>query len=193
MKYCWKRIPHKIIMKIHKDVCNRFGKGEIGLGEQTSELGVDESGRDVRNGVVYYVEILKKRGVKVHTVLVLGSRAKGRSKPDSDVDVLIVASDLPGRTIPIFPSLAQKILGIRRWFLLSDWPICMGIEPSGCCSKEEFLQRLEDFELEALDAMYYGKIVCDDGFWLEANKKFKEIEEKYEFDKKQLKRMLLPL
>jgi predicted nucleotidyltransferase len=195
----WKRTLYSVFWKLQKKICYKiFGaKGDIHLSyemsKRTFNLGEDFFGRDIGKGMLEYVRLLKKRGVMVHTVIVLGSRAKGGSTRESDVDVLVIAKNLPGRSYPGMTTLAQKILGLRRWFLLSDRPLFIGVQPSGSCSSEEFLQKLENFDLMALDAIYYGKIIYDDGFWLEARKKFKEMEEKYNLEETPLKQLLLPL
>lgn len=151
--------------------------GNIEKNIQTFDLGVDELGRDVLEGMLSYVGLLKRRGLNVHTVLVLGSRAKGRWKPESDVDALVVASNLPK-------------VNYERWFVLSDRPIYLDINSFGC-TKREFMCLLRQFHLLVLDAIYYGKVVYDDGFWIEEKKKFKEIEKKYELQKTQLKQKIL--
>lgn len=148
---------------------------------QNLDLGVDVFGRDIAEGMLKYVELIKKRGLRMHTVLVMGSRAKGKCRPESDVDVAIIASNLPEE---------KGFLGLKKSLLLSDRPIYIGVEPSFCCTKKEFLQRLENFDLAALDAIYYGKVVYDDGFWVEAKRKFNEIERKLELPKTNLRQKL---
>jgi hypothetical protein len=118
---------------------------------------------------------------------------KGRGKPRSDIDVTVIASNLPGRSSPEFPNIPQKILNIRRWLLLNDAPIFMGIQPSLCCSKKEFLQWLSEFRLIVLDAICYGKIIYDDGFWKEVLAEFGEIEDKYGINRMEIKKLLISL
>lgn len=184
MKHQWKKNVKTTFLKAYKTICyliygrrnwNRIRK------KQNPDLGVDQFGRDVTEGMLTYVELLKKRGFQVHTVVVLGSRVKGRWKPESDVDVTLIVSNVPNE---------KGFLGLKRWLLLSDRNICMGIEPSGCCSRREFLHLLENFDLMALDALYYGKVIYDDGFWVKVKEKFREIENKYELQKLSIKKML---
>lgn len=170
--------PKWIIKRMLKIICYHILKGnrEIEInGKKAFDFGIDEFGRDVYNGVISYLKVLKKRDLDLNAVLVLGSRAKGRGKPKSDVDLLVIASNLPK--------------GLKRHLVLLDNPIWMGIEPCGC-TKEEFLRWLEEFRLIALDAMYYGKLVYDDGFWSEAKKKFTKMEKKYALQKTNLKERL---
>lgn len=185
MKRSWRKKCKTAVKRLYRRVCYfLFGihAENIRKGSPTSALGTDEFGRDVESGLLKYVNLLKKRGILVHTVLVLGSRAKGHWKPESDVDVTVIATNLP---------CERNLLRLRRWFVLSDRPIYMGIEPSGCCTKEEFLLKLKNFDLQALDAMYYGKIIYDDGFWSEAKRIFEKIEEKYNLQETNLNKMLL--
>jgi predicted nucleotidyltransferase len=156
-------------------------------------LGIDEYGRDVVSCLREYASLLISRGVKLHTLIVLGSRAKGRGKPESDVDVLVIASNLPGRKTSEFTSLSQKIMNIRQRLLLTDFPLSIGVEPSSSCSKEDFLRWLKEFKVAALDGVYYGKIIYDDGFWNEVQRIFKELEKKYRLQETRLKEMLLVL
>jgi len=199
-KYNWKRIPYRILEKKWRKLCRIvflksrvYVLGNLANQRIDSYLGTDDMGRDVASGLRQYINILLNRGVKLHTLLVLGSRAKGRAKPESDVDVMIIASKLPGRSSPKLTNLSQKILNIRRWLLLCDAPIYIGIQPSACCSKEEFLLWLKEFKISALDAIYYGKVIYDDGFWKHVLQVFEEIEKKYKLDKKKLKEMLSAL
>ena len=150
--------------------------------KDTSNLGVDEFGRDLDKGMEEYVATLKRRGLKVHTVLVLGSRAKRHWKPKSDLDVMVIASNVP----------RKGRFGLKRWWALSDRPIYIGVEASGC-NMREFLNLLKNFNLWALDAIYYGKVVYDDGFWSVAKKTFQKLEKTYQLQKAPLKQMLLEI
>ena len=153
----------------------------------TSAFGKDELGRDVEDGLLSYVQLLKQRGIKLHTVIVMGSRAKGRWKPQSDIDVTIIADNLPreGRN-----SLSKRILALHKGFLLSERPLYMGIEPSGCCSEDEFLKRLRQFDIQILDAIFYGKVIYDDGFWAKVIKEYETLMKKYSLEKLPLKELL---
>jgi len=152
-----------------------------------SSMGYDEVGRDVEDGVRKYVEILKSRGIDVETVIALGSRVKGSWKPESDVDVTIIAHNLPpeGRN-----AISRRVRGLKISMSLSDRPICMGIEPSGCCSPRQFLEGLEHFDIQELDAVLYGKVIYDVGFWRTAMDRYQTLERKYRLDSMSLKTML---
>jgi len=155
---------------------------------ENSNFGYDEFGRDVEDGLLQYIKLLKSRKLQIHTVIVLGSRAKGSWTPQSDVDVTVIASNLPReRRNP----LTKRLFGLRRKLILSDRPLYLGIEPSGCCSKTEFLERLERFDIQVLDAIFYGKVIYNDGFWRTVKMKYKEIEKKYGLEQIPLKEMLV--
>lgn len=183
LKALFERLTRKVY-------CRIFSRSRIRLKpyDGTSSLGFDELGRDVAHGVSKYVELLKTRGLHINTVIVLGSRAKGFWNSSSDVDVTIIGSNLPKQKESF---LANKFLGLSSSRLLSDRPLCLGIEPSGCCSMEEFLDRIEKFDIQALDALYYGIIFHDDGFWDEAKRKFHKIEKQYGLNEAEMKKKLL--
>jgi len=132
------------------------------------DYGVNEEGFDVAISVEKYKEILLRSPLKVRTIVVMGSRARGDWKPWSDVDVLVVAENLP-----------------RGWSrsdvlqVLDDTVIKAEIEVRGF-TPDEFLKLLEELSLTALDAMDEGVIVYDDGYWKEAKAKFEEVKKAYE-------------
>ncbi len=154
----------------------------------SSSLGADEFGRDIADGVSKYLELLRRRGLKINTFIVLGSRAKGSWKPTSDVDVTIIGDNLPAGEKN---STIKRLLSIEGSWLRCPRSLCLGIEPSGCCSKQEFLRRIEQFDIQALDALCYGVVVYDDGFWHEAKRKLRQLETDYGFAEAELKKKLL--
>jgi len=184
-KVILERVLRKVLFKIFS-----YSNIEIERYHGNSSFGCDELGRDVEDGVRQYVELLKGRKLQFHTVIVLGSRAKGVWAPQSDVDVTIIASNLPkeGRNF-----LTKRLFDLRRRIILSDRPLYLGIEPSHCCSKAEFLELLEKFDIQALDAVLYGRVVYDDGFWRTVKMKYREMEKKYGLKQIPLKKMLLPV
>ena len=75
-------------------------------------LGVDEFGRDVATGIQLYSDIVRKRGVDIRTLIVLGSRAKGTWNAKSDVDLLIMLLG-GGRITAGFVSARQQQFRLR--------------------------------------------------------------------------------
>ena len=112
---------------------------------------------------------------------------KGSWKPTSDVDVTIISSNLPAQKDGFS---IKKLIGIGSDSVLSDRPLSLGIEPSGCCSRSEFLKRIENLNVEALDALYYGLVIYDDGFWKEAKLKLKELETTYQLNESEMRKKL---
>jgi len=131
----------------------------MGENFKTLDLGVDEFGEEVMKAVITYVNTLKKRGLKIRSIVVFGSRARGDYKPWSDVDILVIAENLPKS---------------KRWEIL--W---VGeVEPRGYTPRE-FLKALWKLDMTALDACYEGKVIYDDGFWKSAMKEFEKVKKKY--------------
>jgi predicted nucleotidyltransferase len=184
-KVILERMLRKVLLKIF--FCSDI---KIERYRGNSSFGCDELGRDVEDGMHQYIEHLKDRRLQFHTVIVLGSRVKGAWTPKSDIDVTIIASNLPkeGRNF-----LTERLFGLIRRIILSDRPLYLGIEPSHCCSKAEFFERLEKFDIQALDAVLYGRVVYDDGFWRTVKMKYREMEKKYALKQIPLKKMLLPV
>jgi predicted nucleotidyltransferase len=196
LKYNRKRTVSSALTRLEKSIfClvfrpERFFKKTCVTKFEELDLGVDKLGRNITFCLKQYVTLLRSRGLKIHTLIVLGSRAKGRGKPDSDVDVMIIASNLPGVKTPEFTNLPQKIMNIKQRLLLSDFPLCIGVQPSACCSREEFISWLKGLRVVALDAIYYGKVIYDDGFWEKALQSFKKLEKEYHLNETKIKEML---
>jgi predicted nucleotidyltransferase len=195
-KYNWKRTPDTLLEMLRRKIYRRFSlRYKVVAGpslHRMDDLGIDQFGRDVSLCLDQYARMLVNRGVRLHTLLVLGSRAKGRSKPQSDVDVLIIASNLPGIDSTEFANIAQKLMNVKRSFLLSDFPINVGVQ-SSACSREEFLRWFKQSKSLALDAVVYGKVVYDDGFWKKVIGLYREIKEETGLNEAELKRILFPL
>jgi len=180
-----------ILEKLARRICYRIlnaSRVHLKHYNGSSALGADEFGRDIADGVSKYLELLRRRGLRINTFIVLGSRAKGSWKPTSDVDVTIIGNNLPEEEEN---SAIKKILGIQNPWLQAPRSLCLGIEPSGCCSKQEFLRRVEKFDIQALDALCYGVVFYDDGFWQEARQKLHRMEIDYGFENAELKKKLL--
>jgi predicted nucleotidyltransferase len=184
-----KRVKDALERTSRKVAYRIFGNSQIIVQKyrQNSHFGYDELGRDVEDGLQQYIGLLRTRKIRLHTVIVLGSRAKGPWKPTSDVDVTIIASNLP-RSGTNF--LTKRLFGLRRKLLLSDRPLYLGVQTSGCCSKDEFLERLAAFDIQVLDAIFYGQIIYDDGFWQTVKTRYWEMERKYQLNSLSLKRLL---
>jgi hypothetical protein len=155
-----------------------------------SSFGRDELGRDVEKGLYKYVELLKERDLTIHTILVLGSRAKGTWDTESDVDVTIISDCCPRKANNF---VTRRMRNLIVGFSFSDIPLCLGIEPSGCYTKAQFLKSLKQFDVQALDAVLYGRVIYDDGFWATAKKEYKEMEKRFRLDMIPVKKILRAL
>ena len=178
--------------RFKKQICYRIlvdSKIRIKKYEGSTPFGADEFGRDVADGISKYIELLKNRGLVVHTVIVLGSRVKGSWKLSSDIDITVISDNLPKRR----ESSLSKLFGVIGHDIVSDTPLCLGIEPSGCCSRKEFLRRLKEFDIQVLDAIFYGQIVYDTGFWSEVKREFQKLEREYDLSQLNLKQKLLKI
>jgi predicted nucleotidyltransferase len=183
LKQEWQTLKKNLPLTTYRRLRNKlayalFGVRSFNIHERTPthDLGVDEFGRNVADGLAFYTQLLKARGLDVKTVLALGSRAKRRFTPQSDVDAIVIARNLPeGKR--------------EKERVMSDAPIFMGIEPDGF-TPEDFLERLYDFDMEVLDAIYYGKVIYDDGFWLEVRRIFDQLDAKYGLREMNLERGL---
>jgi hypothetical protein len=160
---------------------------EVKQFDQASPFGYDRLGRDVSDGIQKYVRFLFDRNLRVNSLVVMGSRVKGSWTASSDIDVLIVADGLPPEGANL---ITRRLFGLRRSLLLSDRPLFLGIEPSGCCSRSEFLTRLRSFDLQTLDAVLYGQVVYDDGFWQVVTEQYQKMECEYSLDSSFLKELL---
>lgn len=169
LKQEWQTLKKNLLLNTYRRMRKNLAYALFGVrnfniheGIPTCDFGLDEFGRNVSEGLAYYTQLLRTRGVDVSTVLVLGSRAKRRFTPQSDVDAIVIA-----RNLPVDRRAKKRVL--------SDAPIFMGIQPDGF-TPEDFLKSLSDFDMQVLDTVYYGKVIYDDGFWLQVRGKFDQLD-----------------
>ena len=112
-----------------------------------------------------------KKPIKIRSVVVMGSRARGGWKPWSDVDVLVVAEDLPK---------GLERLEVLR--VLEEEVVESEVEVRAYTS-DEFKEALKGLSLTALDAVSEGVAIYDDGFWEEMERYFKEVKKAYRLRK----------
>jgi len=100
-----------------------------------------------------------RRNYRLLTIIIIGSRAEGKHKPWSDIDVIAIFETLPPYT--------------NRWsdFMFNNTPL---IEPR-IYTKEEFLKALEELDLTALESMHHGLVIYDKNFYNKAKRKFDEV------------------
>ncbi len=54
----------------------------------------------IKNIVKIYVKVLESEGIHVEKVILFGSRARGEAREDSDIDLVIISSDLNRFNMP---------------------------------------------------------------------------------------------
>ena len=173
----WKKGPVAIAKRLMKKVLSAF-IDRFAVKEQVNKkqpFNKEMFEKNLNRVFKNYFGLLQQRGLNVHSIVLLGSWAKNRGHAKSDLDIIVVATGLP--TGPI-----GRILRNRK---LSEFPLFLGIEPFGY-TKQEFLECTVHLDLRALDALYCGKILFDDGFWQQAKENSKLIEEKYLLKKEEL-------
>ena len=67
-----------------------------------------ETASDLNNIVLSFINVLKYKGIMLEKVYLYGSRAKGTSRPDSDIDLILVS--------PTF----SKMPFWKRWEIIGD-------------------------------------------------------------------------
>ncbi len=116
-------------------------------------------GTDALDAVKRFLSTCLSMGVKIKSAVIFGSRARGRWKEWSDIDVLIVAEGLPKERIR--PFLHGYSLNIEPW----------PYEPF------EVLSAVRAGDIAAIDALENGVVVFDDGTWASLKKEYEVIKE----------------
>jgi hypothetical protein len=107
--------------------------------------------------------------------------------PISDVDVTIISDSLSSKNLS---AISRRLYDLKVQIQYSDRPLNIGIVASSYYSRSEFIRSIERFDFQALDALFYGKVIYDDGFWQVAMERYKELERKYGFNRDRLKKMV---
>lgn len=182
----WKKGPipklRGVLTKVLQSIYSRDKEKKTPCIEESWSF---ENGRSVgatEENLRDYLRLLAKRGLVVHSIILLGSRAKNRGKPTSDIDLLVVASGLPKT---MFKFLLKK----RRASVLTDTPLFLKIESHGL-TRDEFLRALRRFELVTLDALLCGKVLVDDGFWAVARREYASVQNEFCLDNDKLRRFV---
>lgn len=119
------------------------------------EHGIEEVKRELEK----LAEVLQD--LRVHSIVLFGSRARGEHLKSSDYDVLIVAEGFENMSFYE-----------REYLVLSRYRGRVPLEP-WCYTPREVVESLERRpRIDIVDAVEHGMVVYDDGFW-------KRIREKY--------------
>ena len=117
----------------------------------------------------------KLRGYGVRLIILFGSRARGDYTEDSDVDVLVVADQLPRDPREAYTVVA-KLAGPK-------------VVPT-CFNTESFMKRLEGESTMIMEVLEDGKVVyADEGFLEEVRAKYREVRERWTRSDKTWKRV----
>lgn len=119
------------------------------------KLGLIWNGTRAEDVLREFLDDLRSKGVDLRTVIVIGSRARGTWKTSSDIDlVVIVRSER---------DLKNVILG-RNVGIIDPKPYTIS----------EAKEALKNFDTTIIEALEYGLIVYDSGFWKHIAKEYKE-------------------
>ncbi|BAA29478.1 nucleotidyltransferase domain-containing protein [Pyrococcus horikoshii] len=99
------------------------------------------------------------------TVILFGSYARGDYNRTSDFDIVVISDRLDGNPL----ERTKPLYALNEDFLPVDII---------AYTREEFLKALENLSPTALDAISYGKVLYDDGFYKIAREKFEELKRK---------------
>ena len=131
-----------------------------------ADFGKSELGIDIARALRKYADILLSSSLKVRSIVVLGSRARGDWKPWSDTDIVIVAENFP-------EEYGKRLAALHRE---KTWGIAM---EARAYTPNEFIDAIIGLDLTALDAVYEGKRIFDDGFWEKAKETFRITKKAY--------------
>ncbi len=116
-------------------------------GKIRADLGLLPDGKEARVLLDSYIEKLRKYGIRIHSVIVIGSRAYGYHTTSSDIDVVVIIDDY------------HKIRDAIR---LSSG---MGYIEPRIYAKEDVEALMECYDAVLLEALEFGVIYYDDGTW----------------------------
>jgi len=117
--------------------------------------------------LVQYSKIVSSKLGKFTGVL-YGSMARGDNNLWSDIDFLVISDKLPRnplKRLEFLYSLTETSIEVKGY------------------TRNEFLKMIEKRNPIALDSLFEGKIIVDDGFWKIAMNKFEDVKNRYELVK----------
>ena len=127
------------------------------------------NGMDNIKGIRAYCEKIKKR-FNTRAIILFGSYARKDFYDDSDIDIIVISDELP-----------EKILD-RIYVLMKMNNSSIPIEPHGFTSKE-FIRMIRHISITALDAMFEGLVLYDDGFIGDAGEEYEKALRLYDMEK----------
>lgn len=125
------------------------------------------AGRALKVPYAEEIEMFAEAVVKelgAHSVVLYGPLARGDYNEASDIDIVVIADDLPKGFL--------KRLELLQRLNKSREPI-----EALCYTREEFAWMLERRHATALYAVADGKVLYDDGFFAEMQRRFRRLSE----------------
>jgi Nucleotidyltransferase domain. len=119
------------------------------------------TGMDKIEGIKWYCEKVRKR-FSSRAIILIGSYARGDFYDDSDIDLIIISDELP-----------EQIMD-RIYILIKMNDSSIPIEPHGF-KTDEFMGMIRELNIMALDTIYEGKVVYDDGFIDDAKRNMRKL------------------
>jgi hypothetical protein len=130
-----------------KKYCNSFKRKKIKLLKALEDR-KREKEKAVRQAAAYFRRL--SENVRIHAGVLYGSYARGDFNTGSDIDLMVIAEELPGHPLD-------------RWELLYSCATG-GIEPKGYTASE-FMKLVEKKNPFALELLSCGVPLLDSGFW----------------------------
>ncbi|HID90368.1 TPA: nucleotidyltransferase domain-containing protein [Candidatus Bathyarchaeota archaeon] len=109
------------------------------------------------------VERLRVQGIALHSIVLFGSVARHEERRWSDVDLLVIADFSSG----------LKCFEESHVDLEEPSPVAVEVHPA---RKEWFIDDLKHQRLTAIEALEFGVVLYDVGFWEEMLLKFAELK-----------------
>ena len=133
-------------------------------GKIRPDLGLLHDGKEARTILDNYIDKLRKHGIKVHSIVVIGSRAYGYHTTSSDIDIVVIIEDY------------NKIREATKLSLGTGY-----IEPR-VYAREDIDALLECYDAVLLEALEFGVVYYDDGTWAKLKERYSgKIKKNVEF------------
>ncbi len=113
----------------------------------------------ILEGLRHLASELQKYGLR--SLILTGSWAKGSQLATSDVDVIIIAEGFEG--LPFYE---------REYLVQKYWARPEPLDPWCYTPREAWQGVFEKPRLDLVDALEYGLIVYDDGFWASLRREY---------------------
>ncbi len=101
-----------------------------------------------------FADQLLENGLRINSLVLTGSYARGDWLLDSDLDIIIVFDDFKG--LKFYE---------REELILRKWKYPLPLEP-WCYTRDEIMRFFKEKpRIDVIDALEQGIVIYDDGFW----------------------------